>query len=114
MSGRIDFEAEGLLDDLGGEAREARLALLRDLSEQGASLEELKRAVDEDRIVLLPVERVFEESQERYTAQEIAERAGLEPDFLLKLLQALGAPLPADDDRVYGEADLEAAKRAKQ
>jgi adenylate cyclase len=110
----IDFEAEGLLGDLDGEAREARLALLRDLHEQGASLEELRRAADEDRIVLLPVERAFDEGREHYTAAEIAEQAGLEHDFLLKLLQALGAPLPEDDERVYGEVDLEAATRAKQ
>jgi adenylate cyclase len=110
----IDFEAEGLLGDLDGDAREARLALLRDLHEQGASLEELKRAADEHRIVLLPVERAFDEDREHYTAAEIAEQAGLEHDFLLKLLQALGAPLPEDDDRVYGAVDLEAATRAKQ
>jgi adenylate cyclase len=110
---RIDFEAEGLLGDLEGEAREARLALLEELYEQGVSLDELRRAVDENRLVLLPVERVFEEGQQRYTAVEIAEGAGIDPEFLAKLLQALGAPIPEDDDRVYGEADLEAAKRAK-
>jgi adenylate cyclase len=109
----IDFEAEGLLGDLTGRAREARLALLEELSDQGVSLEELRRAVDENRLVLLPVERVFEEGQQRYTAVEIAEGAGIDPEFLAKLLQALGAPIPEEDDRVYGEADLEAAKRAK-
>src|SRR5262245_28044425 len=110
----IDFEAAGLLGDLSGEAREARLALLQDLADQGASLDELKRAVEENRLVLLPVERVFEEGEQRYTATEIAERAGLDPGFLRRLLQALGAPIPADEDRVYGEGDLEAARRAKQ
>jgi adenylate cyclase len=109
----IDFEAEGLLGDLKGRAREARLALLEELGDQGASLEELKRAVDEHRLVLLPVERVFEEGQEQFTAAEIAEGAGLDHRFLLRLMQALGAPIPADDERVFGEADLEAAKRAK-
>jgi adenylate cyclase len=111
--GGIDFEAEGLLGDLSGKAREARLALLRELAEAGVPLDELKRAVAEDRLVLLPVERVFEEGKERYTSREIAEGAGLEHDFLLKLLQALGAPIPEDEEAVYGEADLEAAKRAK-
>jgi adenylate cyclase len=109
----IDFEAEGLLGDLKGKAREARLALLRELSDQGVSLEELKQAVEEDRLVLLPVERVFEEDAHRYSAAEIAEKSGLEPEFLARLLQALGAPIPDDDDRVFGEADIEAAKRAK-
>jgi Adenylate cyclase regulatory domain len=57
MTGGIDFEAEGLLDDLSGQAREARLALLPELAEAGVPLDELKRAVEEDRLVLLPVER---------------------------------------------------------
>lgn len=113
MKPGIDFEAEGLLDGLSGKAREARLALLEDLAKDGVPLEELKRAVEEDRLVLLPVERVFEEGTERYTAQEIAACAGLEHDFLVRLMRALGAPIPAGEERVYGEADLEAAKRAK-
>lgn len=111
--GGIEFEAEGLLGDLSGKAREARLALLRELVEAGVPLDELKRAVAEDRLVLLPVERVFEEGGEQYTAAEIAEGAGLEHEFLVRLLQALGAPIPEREERVYGEADLEAAKRAK-
>ena len=109
----IDFEAEGLLGDLKGKAREARLALLQELTDQGVSLEELKEAVEEDRLVLLPVERVFEEDAHRYSAAEIAEKSGLEPEFLARLLQALGAPIPNEDDQVFGEADVEAAKRAK-
>jgi adenylate cyclase len=109
----IDFEAEGLLGDLKGKAREARLALLEELTDQGVSPDELKRAVEENRLVLLPVERAFEEGQEKYTAAEIAQGAGLEPEFLGRLLQALGAPIPGEEDRVYGKADLEAAKRAK-
>jgi adenylate cyclase len=109
----IDFEAEGLLEGLEGEAREARLELLRDLEGSGVPLEELKRAADEDRLVLLPVERVFDSGSERYTAAEIAEGAGLEPGFLSQLLQALGAPIPEDEERPYTEQDLEAAKRAK-
>ncbi len=113
MSSDIDFEAEGLLGDLKGKAREARLALLEELADQGVSLEELRRAVEENRIVLLPVERVFEEGQEQYTAAEIADGTGLDPEFLVRLLQALGAPIPGENDRVYGEADLDAAKRAK-
>ena len=109
----IDFEPEGLLEGLSGKAREARLALLRELADQGVSLEELKRAVEENRLVLLPVERVFDEGADRYTAAEVAEASGLGPHFLGRLLQALGAPIPEDDERVYADMDLEAAKRAK-
>ena len=109
----IDFEAEGLLENLTGDARQARLALLEDLIDAGVPLDQLKRAVEEQRLALLPVEQVFETGAERYTAEEIAEGAGLEAEFLVRLLQALGTPIPAEDERVYGEADLEAAKRAK-
>jgi adenylate cyclase len=109
----IDFEAEGLLGDLKGRAREARLALLQELANEGVPLEELKRAVEEDRLVLLPVERVFDPDTEHYTSAQIAELAALEHDFLLRLLRALGAPIPEDDEAVFTDADLEAAKRAK-
>jgi adenylate cyclase len=113
MMAGIDFEAEGLLGNLTGKAREARLALLNELADEGASLEELKRAVEENRLVLLPVERVFDSGTQHYSARQIAELAGLEQDFLLRLLRALGAPIPDDDQPVYADADLEAAKRAK-
>jgi adenylate cyclase len=109
----IDFEAEGLLGDLEGKAREARLALFEELADQGVSLEELKRAVEEHRLVLLPVERVFDEGADRFTADEVGEKSGLEPGFLGRLLQALGAPIPGENERVYADADVEAAKRAK-
>ena len=109
----IDFEAEGLLEELDGKAREARLALLEELSDAGVPLDELKRAVEEDRLVLLPVERVFDEGTERYSAREVADEAGLDHGFLLKLLRALGSPIPEDDERVFGEGDVAAARRAK-
>ena len=111
--GEIDFDAEGLLEGLEGKAKEARRALLEDLSEDGVPLDELRRAVDEDRLVLLPVERVFGAGKERYTAVDVAEGAGLDVEFLGRLLQALGAPVPDPEERAYTEQDLEAAKRAK-
>ena len=110
---KIDFEAEGLLDGLEGDARDARRRLLEDLAADGVPLEELKRAVEEDRLVLLPVERVFESGQERYTLAQVAKESGLETEFLIRLLQALGAPTPQDEAAQYGEPDVEAAKRAK-
>ena len=109
----VDFEAEGLLEGLSGKAKEARLGLLQDLYDDGVPLDELKEAVKEDRLVLLPTERVFDSGEERYTAAEVAERAGLELDFLVRLLQALGAPIPAEDEPVFTDTDVEAAKRAK-
>jgi adenylate cyclase len=110
----IDFEAEGLLEGVSGEAREARLALLQDLFGAGVPLDELRRAVAENRLVLMPVERVFEPGGERYSAREIAELSGLGLDYLIRLQQALGFPRPEPDEKALTETDLEGAKRAKQ
>jgi adenylate cyclase len=110
----IDFEAEGLLEGLEGDAREARLALLRDLTEAGVPLEELRQAAAEGRLILLAAERVFETDGERYTQREIAERAGFEHEFLVRLTRALGLPRVDPDERIHGKADLEAAMRARQ
>ena len=55
----IDFEAEGLLEGAPDErARDGRLALLRTLEREGFGLEELRRATQEGRLALLPVEGV--------------------------------------------------------
>src|SRR4051795_10417772 len=60
VTGVMDWEAEGLLDGLEGEpARAARRALLDELHEEGVPLDDLRRAVAEDRLALLPVERVL-------------------------------------------------------
>jgi adenylate cyclase len=109
----IDFEAEGLLEGVSGEAREARMALLRDLAEAGVPLEELRRAVAEGRLVLLPVERVFSGGGELYSPAEVAELSGLDLDYLIRLQQALGFPRPEPDQKVLTETDIEGAKRAK-
>jgi adenylate cyclase len=111
---KIDFEAEGLLEGVSGEAREARLSLLRDLSDAGVPLEELRRAVAEDRLALLPAERVFEPDGGRYSPKEIGELTGLGLDYVIRLQQALGFPRPDPDEKVLTETDLEGAKRAKQ
>jgi adenylate cyclase len=109
----IDFEAEGLLKGTRGEARKARLKLLEELAEDGVSLDELKHAVEEDRLALLPVEQVLAGAGRRYTAAEVAETVGLEEGFLLRQRQALGLPAPDPDDPVFTDSDVEAARRAK-
>ncbi|HEX8754421.1 MAG TPA: adenylate cyclase regulatory domain-containing protein [Solirubrobacterales bacterium] len=110
---QIDFEAEGLLDDLEGEARAARLALLERLHSEGVTLEELHAAVAAGRLALLPVERAIAGDGARYTAREIAEKAGLELELLRRLRSALGVPFTDPDEPIGSEADLEAARRTK-
>jgi adenylate cyclase len=109
----IDFEAEGLLDGLEDEARESRRDLLQELADDGVTLEELKQAVAEDRLVLLPVERVLLGQGARYTSKEVAEKSGVELDVLQRWNRALGIPNPDPDDEALGEADLEAARQLK-
>ena len=105
----IDFEAEGLLDGLTESERAARLELLRELAAEGAGVEELRRAVAEDRLALLPVERALH-SDGRYTAQEVAELVGIERAFLERDWRALGLAVPGADDRVFTDDDVEFAR----
>ena len=68
----MDWEAEGLLDELPDDrARTARRELLDELHADGVSLEELREAVSEQRLALLPVERMLG-SDRRYSQQDIA------------------------------------------
>ena len=106
----MDWDAEGLCEGLEDDsARAARRRLLDELHEQGMDVEELRRVVAEDKLVLAPVTRALS-SEARYTARDIAEHAGVEPAFLAASRRALGLPVPGDDERVYGEKDLEAAQ----
>src|SRR5256885_2571882 len=91
----IDFEAEGLLEGLSGEARKARLKLLEELAADGVPVEDLREAAAAGRLVLLPVERALAgEEGPRYTAREIAERSGVELELLQRSRVALGTPNP--------------------
>lgn len=111
VSEAIDFAAEGLLKGVRGRRREARRKLLAELAADGVPLEELRRAVEEDRLALLPVERELAGGAPRYTADQIAELSGLDRGFLDRQWRALGMALPAEDEVAYTEADLEAAQR---
>lgn len=109
----IDFAAEGLLDELDGEARDARLDLLRGLATEGVSLEELREAVSAGRLALLPVERALAGDGRRYTAREVAEIADIDLEQLRRFSAALGVPYTDPDEPRATEADLEAARRMK-
>ena len=109
-SRKVDWNAEGLCDGLEDDAaRSARGRLLDELHAGGMSVEELRRVVAEDKLVLAPVAQALS-SEARYTAREISERSGVDLEFLAASRRALGLPVPADDERVYGEKDLETAQ----
>ena len=107
----IDFEREGLLKGTRGQAREARRELLEELAADGVPLEDLRRAVDEDRLALLPVERVLQGEGRPYTAAQVAERAGVPEEVLRRNRLALGLPDPGPDEPAFTDEDVEAAKR---
>jgi adenylate cyclase len=109
----VDFEAEGLLEGVQeGRAREARLELLRTLSAEGFSLDDLRAAAAENRLALLPVERVLAAEEPRYTVEDLANETGLDVPFLLETRRALGAPRTVPGDRTLTEGDLELARNA--
>ncbi|MFL5780616.1 MAG: adenylate cyclase regulatory domain-containing protein [Thermoleophilaceae bacterium] len=103
----VDFEAEGLLEGLEDDERRARLELLEELHGDGVSLDTLKQAVEESRLALLPVELALG-GEAKYTAGDVADRAGLPVEFLIQQRQALGLPRPEPDARILGDADLDA------
>ncbi len=108
----VDFAAEGLLDGIEDErARADRVALIEELIADGVSLDELKRAVAEDRLVLLQVERAL--GTGRYSAREVAERAEVPVELVLRHRQALGLPTPDLDERGFGDEDVDAVLRLK-
>ena len=106
----IDFEAEGLLAGLRGREREARRELLEELAADGVGIEDLRRAVVEDRLALLPVERALRSGDATYTHDEVAELSGVESEFLERDWRALGLAVPATDERVFTDADVEFAR----
>jgi len=103
----MDFAAAGLLDGLEGDERAARLQLLERLAADGVGIGDLKAAVAEDRLALLPLDRVL---GARYTAEEVEQQAGIPAALLIRFRRLLGLPAPAPDDRVFSEDDIAAAR----
>jgi adenylate cyclase len=105
-----DWRAEGLLDGLGEDEARDRADLLDRLHGAGVGLDELREAVAEDRLALVPLDVVLSE-EGKYTADEIAELSGLPPDVFAAQTRAIGLPVPDPETARFGERDLEAARR---
>jgi adenylate cyclase len=113
VTGEADAGLDGLLDGLEGPARTGRELLLRELLEDGCSIDELREAIAQDRLALLPSERLLQRDKrfvERYATEEIAELAGVDPADLRFANKALGLPMGAAGERCHTEADLELAR----
>jgi adenylate cyclase len=106
----MDFDAEGLLEGLEGEERDKRRRLLERLAADGFSDQELVKAVKENRLALLPVERVLGGT---YTAGEVENRTGLPDGTIARIRRQQGLSAPGSDDRVFSDEDVEAARSMK-
>jgi adenylate cyclase len=109
----IDFAAEGLLDGLEGDARAARLELLEQLTVEGISLDDLRSATRDGRLLFVGAERMIS-GVPRYSVRQVAERAGVAIDFVMALRRANGLPVPEVDAVVCSEADVDGALLARR
>ena len=106
----MDFAAAGLLEGLEGKERRAREQLLERLVQDGFSLDDLKAAAAEDRLALLPVQRVLGGD---LSAAQIAGETGLPVDMLRRLRRQLGLPDADPDQHVFGDEWLDSARSTK-
>jgi adenylate cyclase len=104
-----EHDFDDLLEGLEGEAREARRRLLQDLVDDGCPMEEIRAAVAEDRLALLPVDRVLE-SEHRYSVEDLAERSGLTVDQLVAARAAFGLSASPTDQKLWDDSDVEVAE----
>jgi adenylate cyclase len=106
----MDFEAEGMLEDLSPAQRAARLELLERLAAEGFSPQQLRDAVAENRLALLEVDRVL---GGEYSAADIQELTGVPIELMLRIRQALGRSALGADERAFSAADVDAARSTK-
>ena len=108
-----ELDVDSLLEGTEGKAREARRKLLEELADEGVPPEELRAAVEEDRLVMMPVEQVYSPPGERYTLANLAKKADVDTGLLEQYMRAIGIRVPEPEEQVFGEKDLEMAKLVK-
>ena len=82
------------------------------LRERGASEAEIERAEAEGWVPLLALDRLLMPGEQRYDINEVAERAGTDPDTALRLWRALGFPDVGAGIRAFTDSDAEVLRRA--
>jgi adenylate cyclase len=108
----VDFEAEGFYEGLDRTAAAERRELLQWLVAEGFTDDELRRAHGRGLLVFLAAEREVVGSA-KYTAAEVAELAGADPQRLFRLRRAHGLPVPEADSRELTDVDLAAARTSR-
>ncbi|HWI73051.1 MAG TPA: adenylate cyclase regulatory domain-containing protein [Baekduia sp.] len=108
----MDFAAEGFFEGLDDDARAEREDVLAWLVEEGFSDDELRRAHRRGLLIFLAAEREVGGAP-RYTAAEVAQLSGADPDLLARLRRAHGLPLPEADAVELTDVDLASARTSK-
>jgi adenylate cyclase len=83
--------------------------LVRRLRDAGRSESELAEAEREGRLATFAVETALG-GGDRYTLTHVARSAGLRPEFVRELMQAMGRPSPRPRQRVFTDDDVEVAR----
>ena len=101
-----ELEALGLYDPTAPDAAD-RLSLLRLARQHGATLEEIRAAIDGSRLHALAAERVMLDRPPRLTLAGAAQAAAVDLDFATRVWRALGFVVPDGDAVVCTDADVE-------
>jgi adenylate cyclase len=110
----FDYEEAGLLSDVFDDAgRDARVRLLDYLiDEELVDPDEIVQAHAEKRLFLLPIERALGGTP-KYTASEVAERAGIDIELFLELRKSLGLAEPDRDQVYFSEFDVKTMRSVR-
>jgi adenylate cyclase len=107
-----ESDYDDLLEGLDGEARDARLELIKALVDDGCPEEDIRQAVAEERLALLPVDRVLEH-EHKYSVIDMAEKTGLSAEQLVAGRAAFGLTSRPPEEKVWDDSDLELAEAMK-
>ena len=89
-------------------------ARVRDwLRRRGVADADIDRALQEDQLHLLVLDRALLPSSRQLTAAEVAAETGVPEDLIVRLRRALGFPDAAAGDPVFNEFDLDALNNAR-
>ena len=93
-------------DDRWTNATAAQARVVARMRERGHSLKSLKRAVRDGRLAFGFVEELFPSTERTIGVEEAAERTGLEPELIERLMALLGTPTSREG--ILTEQDVEA------
>jgi adenylate cyclase len=91
-------------------ASAAQARVIARMRERGYSVDAIREAARGGRLAFGYAEELFQVSESRYTREEAAERAGLEPELIERLMTLLGTPMGAEGR--LNEEDLRAMRHS--